>query len=144
MVNSLKPLLSDSPLFKRASMDHRIKILDAYWKGIKDSLPEAFEDPTKYSLLKGHGAIILHEILPDVLELARAKGFSVTEPESFANVLGPALQNLEGDNGRGEAVKGADFWRASIEGAAGSFSSSVGRRVLAAKLRQMLPRLEVE
>ena len=50
MVNSMKPLLNDSPLFKRASMDHRIKILDAYWKGIKARMPEAFEDPTKYSV----------------------------------------------------------------------------------------------
>ena len=144
MVNSMKPLLNDSPLFKRASMDHRIKILDAYWKGIKASMPEAFEDPTDYSLQKGHGAIILHEVLPDVLELVRSKGLSVTEPESFEEVIGPALQSLEGDNGRGETVKGVDFWKASIDGAAGSFSSSVGRRVLAAKLRQLLPGLDVE
>ena len=41
-------------------------------------------------------------------------------------------------------VKGSDFWRASIDGAAGSFSRSVGRRVLAAKLRQLLPGLDVE
>ncbi len=144
MVNSMKPLLNDSPLFKRASMDHRIKILDAYWKGIKASLPEAFDDPTKYSVQKGHGAIILHEVLPDVLELVRSKGLSVTEPDSYVTIMGPALQSLEGDNGRGETVKGADFWRATIDGAAGSFSSSVGRRVLAAKLRQLLPSLDVE
>jgi len=79
-----------------------------------------------------------------VLELVRSKGMSVTEPESYATILGPALQALEGDNGRGETVKGADFWRASIDGAAGSFSISVGRRILAAKLRQLLPGLEVE
>jgi hypothetical protein len=56
-------------------MDHRIKILDAYWKGIKACLPEAFDDPTKYSVQKGHGAIILHEVLPDVLELFAQKDF---------------------------------------------------------------------
>ena len=144
MVNSLKPALNDSPLFKRATMDQRLKILDAYWKGIKACLPEAFEEPKEYSLQKGHGAIILHEILPDVLELVRSKGGSVTEPDSYTEVLAPALHALEGDNGRGETVKGADFWRASIEGAAGSFSSSVGRRVLSAKLRHLLPRLDVE
>lgn len=144
MVNSLKPVLNDSPLFKRASMDQRIKILDAYWKGIKAAMPEAFEDPSEYSLQKGHGAIILHEVLPDVLEIVRSRGGSVVEPESYHDVLGPALQALEGDNGRGEMVKGADFWRASIDGAAGSFSSSVGRRVLSAKLRHLLPGLDVE
>jgi hypothetical protein len=69
---------------------------------------------------------------------------SVTEPEPFETIIGPALQSLEGDNGRGETVKGADFWKASIDGTAGSFSSSVGRRVLAAKLRQLLPGLDVE
>jgi hypothetical protein len=144
MVNSMKPLLNDSPLFKRASLEHRIKILDAYWKGIKASLPEAFEDPTKYSIQKGHGAIIMHEVLPDVLELVRSKGLSVTEADSYHAIIGPALESLEGDNGKGETVKGADFWKASAEGAAGSFSSSVGRRVLAAKLRQLLPGLDVE
>lgn len=144
MVNSLRPALNDSPLFKRASMDQRIKILDAYWKGIKKSLPDAFEEPKEFSLQKGHGAMILHEILPDVLELVRSKGGSVTEPDAYTDVLGPALQALEGDNGRGETVKGADFWRATIEGAAGSFSSSVGRRVLSAKLRHLLPSLDVE
>jgi DGQHR domain-containing protein len=144
MVNSMKPLLNDSPLFKRASLEHRLKILDAYWKGIKASLPEAFEDPTKYSIQKGHGAIIMHEVLPDVLELVRSKGLSVTEPDSYHTVLGPALASLEGDTGKGETVKGADFWQATAEGAAGSFSSSVGRRVLAAKLRLLLPRLDVE
>jgi hypothetical protein len=98
----------------------------------------------EYSLQKGHGAIIMHDILPDVIELVRSGGHSITEPDSYAAVLGPALQALEGDNGRGETVKGADFWRASADGAAGSFSSSIGRRVLAAKLRGLLPNVDVE
>jgi hypothetical protein len=68
----------------------------------------------------------------------------VTEADSYHAIIGPALESLEGDNGKGETVKGADFWKASAEGAAGSFSSSVGRRVLAAKLRQLLPGLDVE
>ncbi len=144
MVQSLKPILSDSPLFKRSSLDQRVKVLDSYWRDIKESLPDCFEDATGFSIQKGNGVMILHEILPDVIELVRSRGYSVTEADAYAEVLGPALENLEGDNGRGEPVKGSEFWRASIDGAAGSYSSSAGRRVLAAKLRQLLPDLQVE
>ncbi len=144
MVNSLKAPLNDSSYFKRASIDLRVKILDAFWKGVAIALPDAFEDPTDYSLQKGLGVAIMHEVLPDVIEIVRTSGGSVTDANDFASVLGPALERLEGDNGQGEAVKGADFWRASSEGAAGSFSSGAGKRVLAAKVRQLLPDIEIE
>jgi hypothetical protein len=41
-------------------------------------------------------------------------------------------------------VRGADFWLAGAEGAAGSYSSNAGQRVLTAKLRGALPAIEVE
>lgn len=144
LVTSLKSPLNDSPLFKRSSLDQRVKILDAYWRGIKAALPEAFSDPTKYSIQKGLGVIIMHEVMPDVIEIVRSRGGSVTEEDDYAAVLRGALDKLEGDNGRGDLVKGADFWHASSEGAAGSFSSGAGRRVLAAKVRQLLPDIDIE
>jgi DGQHR domain-containing protein len=144
LVNSLKPLVNDFPLFKRAGVDQRLKILDTYWQGIRGCMREAFDDPTAFSIQKGIGVIVMHEILPDVIELVRAKGSSLVDPESYRQILEPMLATLEGDSGLGEPVKGADFWRASVAGAAGSFSSSAGRRVLIAKARQLLPDITVE
>jgi DGQHR domain-containing protein len=144
LVNSLKPLVNDSPLFKRASVEQRLKILDAYWQGIRSCMREAFDDPTNFSIQKGIGVIVMHEILPDVIELIRSQGGSLVDPDSYHLILEPMLDALEGDSGLGEPVKGTDFWRASVSGAAGSFSSSAGRRVLIAKTRQLLPDVSVE
>jgi DGQHR domain-containing protein len=144
LVNSLKPLVNDFPLFKRAGVDQRLKILDAYWQGVRACMREAFDEPTAFSIQKGIGVIVMHEILPDVIELVRAKGWSLVDPESYHQILEPMLAALEGDSGLGEPVQGTDFWRASVAGAAGSFSSSAGRRVLIAKARQLLPDITVE
>ena len=53
------------------------------------------------------------------------------------------LEQLQGDDAKGSPVAGLDFWRAAPSGAAGSYSSSAGRRVLQAKIQQLLPTLEV-
>jgi hypothetical protein len=49
----------------------------------------------------------------------------------------------EAQDGRGTPVQGVDFWRIAPNGAAGSYSSSAGRRVLISKIRQVLPKVEV-
>lgn len=144
LVNSMKNLLNDFPFFKRLSVDQRVKVLEAYWQGIRDAIPAAFADPGSYSIQKGLGVMVMHDILPDVIELVRSKGGSVLEKETYQAVVQPALEKLEGDNAGGDVVKGADFWKAAPEGAAGSFSSSAGRRVLTAKIRGLLPTLEAE
>jgi hypothetical protein len=51
---------------------------------------------------------------------------------------------MEGDTTEGEIARGVEFWRSGTTGAAGSFSSNSGRRVLLAKLREQLPRIELE
>ena len=68
---------------------------------------------------------------------------SVTEPDSYAKILRKMLDGLEGDNALGMVVSGLDFWKVAPEGAAGSFSSSAGRRVLFGKMRGMLPEVEI-
>ena len=86
----------------------------------------------------------MHALLVDIIEYLRSKGQSLTEPGAYAAPLQSALQELEGDTSLGELAKGPDFWRSGAQGAAGSFSSNAGRRVLLAKLRSLLPELEVE
>ena len=66
-VRSLKPLLASSTLFYGVrDINKQIQILDAYWKGINRVLPEAFEDPSKYSLQKGVGVDVMHSIFDSI------------------------------------------------------------------------------
>lgn len=140
MVTSLKPVLN-SPFFKVLSPDQQVAVLDAYWRGIRAVLPDAFDDPQQFSIQKGIGVTVLHTLLTQVTEIARSRGMAMNEAETYRTIMQDVLEGLEGENGTGEPVVGLDFWRASQLGAAGSYSSSAGRRVLSAKLQQRLPRV---
>jgi len=145
-VTSLKSLLTNSPVFKKVSAEKRVKMIDAYWCGIRDALREPFDgDASHYALQKGIGVTAMHEILPTVIEIVRSNGDSVFDVSAYSSVIAPVLQELSGDNVDGDNVSGADFWLTAPKGgAAGSFSSSAGKRVLFAKLRGLLPEIDVE
>ena len=143
MVNSLKQILS-SPYFDALTGDNQVKILEAYWLGVGKVLPDCFDEPTKYTIQKTTGVITLHTFLLSVIEHVRAAGNSVIERDSYMKVLDRPLTELQGDNREGSPVQGSDFWLAGLHGAAGSFSSNAGRRVLLAKLQHRLPPIEVE
>ncbi len=142
MISSLKQVLG-SPYFKVLSQEQQVAVLDGYWRGIRDILPEAFDDPQGFALQKGIGVTVLHALLTQVIEIVRSKGLSVTEPESYKKVMQEALEQVEGENPMGDTVKGIEFWRAA-SGAAGAHSSSAGKRVLIAKLHQRLPKITVQ
>jgi hypothetical protein len=143
MVSSLKPVLYKT-YFEAISTENKVRILEAYWEGIESVIPEAFRDPTDYALQKSTGVMIMHALLVSVIELLRSRGMSVLEAESYEEVLRGTLLALEGDTADGDVARGADFWISGIHGAAGSFSSNAGRRVLRARLRAELPQVEVE
>ena len=143
MVSSLKQLLA-TPYFGQISTDNKVKILDAYWEGIASVIPEAFREPAEYAIQKSGGVMIMHGLLVTVIELLRSLGLSVIDPESYSEVLEETLLNLEGDNAEGETARGADFWLAGVRGAAGSFSSNAGRRVLRSRLSTTLPTIEID
>ena len=143
MVNSLKQILS-SPYFDALTTNNQVKILEAYWRGVGEVLPDCFDNPTKYTIQKTTGVITLHTFLLSVIEHVRAAGNSVIERDSYRRVLDRPLTELQGDNREGSPVQGSDFWLAGVHGAAGSFSSNAGRRVLLAKLLNLLPPIEVE
>ena len=143
MVASLKPVLA-SPFFKALSQAQQVKILDAYWRGIRALLTEAFDDPSNFSIQKGVGVIAMHNILTQVIEIARSQGLSLVEQDTYIKVLSRTLQDLQGDDSHGNVVSGLDFWRTAPNGAAGSYSSSAGRRVLIAKIQMLLPRVTVQ
>lgn len=143
LVGSLRPLLN-TPYFGALTPANQVRILDAYWEGIAKIVPECFVRPTDYTLQKTTGVNVMHGLFVSVLEYVRSVGRSVVEPDVYADVLGSVLPELEGDTTSGEIVRGSDFWLGAGEGAAGSYSSNAGRRVLTAKLRGMLPPIEVE
>jgi hypothetical protein len=95
-------------------------------------------------LQKGVGVVALHTILLYVLEIIRNAGRSVTEADSYAGILQEPLDNLQGDCVDEGIVRGIDFWAAAPKGAAGSYSGSAGRRVLVAKLKQLLPSVDLD
>ena len=143
MVNSLKQLLA-SPYFARVTTDNQIKILDAYWHGVQAVLPECFERPTEHGIQKSTGVTTMHALLLSVIEHVRSAGDSVIESSSYERVLEAPLTELQGENRDGDLARGSEFWRVGSSGAAGSYSSNAGRRVLLAKIRGRLPEIEIE
>lgn len=140
MVTSLKPVLM-SAFFKALDLADQLRVIDAYWRGLRNIMPDAFDAPENYVLQKGVGVIALHTILVQVVEIVRVRAENVTDPESYARVLKGPLEKLQGDDRNAKPVSGIDFWRAGPDGAAGSYSSSAGRRVLLSKIQALLPRI---
>jgi DGQHR domain-containing protein len=144
MVTSLKPVLSMS-LFSRLTFEQQQQVIEAFWSGLREVMRPAFDNPQDYVLQKGVGVMVLHIILVEVLEIARATGRSILDAATYRDIMQKPMDQLAGEaqDGLGTPVSGVDFWRTAPAGAAGSYSSSAGRRVLTAKIRQSLPRVEV-
>ena len=145
MVGSLKQLL-DTPYFGESiTIDNQLKILEAFWRAVNQLLPEAFENPAAYSLLKANpGVLVMHGLLVSAIEYVRSQGQSVIETESYFNTMKEVFDELEGETITGEPVRGSDFWRSGSAGAAGAYSGHGGRRLLLAKLKAYIPKIEVE
>jgi DGQHR domain-containing protein len=142
MVTSLKPVLT-SPYFSRLKADQQIRVLEAFWEGIRNLLRDAFDSPSEYAIQKGVGVVVMHAVFSEILELVRDKGLAPTDPKSFEQVLGDSLNDLVGETSENKTVEGVDFWATGPRGAAGTYSSSSGQRVLIAKIRSRLPEMDV-
>ena len=145
LVNSLKQLLS-SAYFGALTTPQQVKVLLEYWRGIMQVLPECFKDGAarSFTLQKATGVMTMHALLLTIIEHVRENGDSVIEAESYVQVLSEPLQELQGENHEGSVVSDSDFWLAGAQGAAGTYSSNAGRRVLLAKLKTLLPNLTLE
>ena len=144
MITSLRPLV-DQPGFFQSIADHdqQARVLDAYWKGIKQVVPEVMNDPETYNLQRTLGVSALHAVLVNVLAVMASKGQSVLDPDRYAEILWEPFEGLGGFNSQGEWVVGIDFWRRGREGAAGLFSGRAGRRILQAQITDKLPSVEL-
>ncbi|MFD9520883.1 DGQHR domain-containing protein [Streptomyces sp. NPDC059979] len=136
---SLKPVL-DMPSFKRADAATVAAVLNAYWAGIKQVMPEPFDEASDFVLQKGNGAVALHRVLPQVVEVVRSTGGRLGRPEGYAEVM-TELPTLEGESvdndGQRMIRSGADFWR--VGSVASGFSGDAGRRRLSLLIQSRLP-----
>lgn len=144
-IRSLQPVLA-MPAFKKAEPKQVATVLDAYWEGIAKVLPEPFEgstDPKKYVIQKGPGAIAFHRVLPQVVEVLRGRGERLGDPDAYARAL-KDLPTLSGEivteDGVTTNVTGADFWKAGPEGVASQWTGDAGRKRLAVRIQQVIPR----
>jgi hypothetical protein len=130
----------DMPAFKRADAATIATVLNAYWTGIKQVMPEPFEDAPDYVLQKGNGAVALHRVLPQVIEIVRSNGGRLGQPEAYAEVM-EELPTLEGESvdndGQRTTRSGADFWR--VSSVASGFSGDAGRRRLSLLIQSGVP-----
>jgi hypothetical protein len=83
-VRSLRPVL-DMPLMARADPAKMAELINAYWQGIATVLPEPFlpgTNPKEYAIQKGQGAVALHRVLPQAIEIVRSRGESLDDPKA--------------------------------------------------------------
>lgn len=133
------------PYIQNFDTETQFRLIETYWKAIRDAMPEPFERAEDYTLMKGIGVWAMHEVFPAVIEVVRSKGESLFDKRNYSAVLEPMFDRLDGENVHAELVKGHEFWLTAPKGgAAGSFSSSAGKRVLASKMKQALPKPEIE
>lgn len=144
-IRSLQPVLS-MPALAKADSETIAAIINAYWQGIAHVLPEPFakdQDPKKWVIQKGPGAISFHRVLPQVIEVLRAQGKRLGDPDAYAEVL-KDLPSLAGEiayeDGTVASVSGADFWRAGPEGVASQWTGDAGRKRLAVRVQALLPK----
>lgn len=143
-VTSLKTFLTH-PFITNLDQEEQFEVIETYWRGVRLAMPQPFAEPDGYTLLKGIGVWAMHEILPNVIEVIRSRGQSLFDEDNYRNVIQGMLANLEGQNQKAESVRGADFWLTAPKGgAAGSYSSSAGKRVLLSKMKQGLPKPDIE
>lgn len=143
-IRSLRPVL-DMPLMAKAEPIKIAQLLNAYWTGIAQVLPEPFDPankPKDYAIQKGQGTIALHRVLPQVIEVVRAKGSSLADPNAYAEVM-QDLPELSGEITTEEGpspVNGAQYWLSGAEGVASQFSGDAGRKRLSVYIRALIPR----
>lgn len=129
------------PLLKRADAGTIASILNAYWSGIKNVLPEPFSAPNDYVIQKGQGAVALHRVLPQVIEVMRAKGKGLADPDGYTEIM-QELPTLSGEFVQADGVvvprSGEDFWK--VGSVASGFSGDAGRRRLGILIQTVIPK----
>lgn len=108
---SLKPILKERP-FRDWRPERIADFLSDYWKAWQALIPDVFDHPEDYVLLKTPGVYSLHELACYVFEVCRARGQNNPTKGDFQEVLSHL----------GECAK-PEFWaRDNFQGAAAAGS----------------------
>ena len=145
LTTSLRPLVEQPGFFQALSdKEQQAKVLNAYWEGIRQVLPEVMRNPEEYNLQRTLGVSALHAVLVNVLAIMTSRGYSVFDPAQYAEIMREPLEQLSGQTQGGVEVEGIAFWKRGPGGASGLFNSRTGRRVLEAEIRHRLPSPNVQ
>ncbi|MGQ0774041.1 MAG: hypothetical protein ACT4NY_06430 [Pseudonocardiales bacterium] len=143
-VRSLRPVL-DMPLMANVGPEQIALLLNAYWDGIAKIMPEPFDsagNPKNYVIQQNQGAVVLHYVLPWVIEVLPAQGKSLTDPIAYADAMHnlPTLSGEIMSDHRAAPVSGVKFWLSGSAGMASQFSGDAGCKRLSVHLRALIPR----
>lgn len=148
-VRSLKPVL-DMPLLVKGDPATIAQVVNAFWQAVARVLPEPFNphnNPKNWVIQKGPGAISLNRVLPQVIEVLRARGKGLGDVDAYAEVLAD-LPKLSGqvtsEEGGYTMVDGTDFWVSGPEGVASAYTGDAGRKRLAVMIQVLLPKPATE
>ena len=144
MVSSLVDALKQMN-FSSYPLEQKAKILDAYWQGIRIVYSEAFEGDNfrSYNLQKTIGVNVFHILFPHVLQLAHQQS-GIVDKQVYANIMRDSLENLELLDVNGDLTYGLECWLVGKSGVTSSYGTKAGNMLLADKIRQRLPVLQVE
>lgn len=123
---SLKPILNSAP-YKSWPPERVSNALKAYWGAWRSLVPEAFETPEDYVLMKSPGVFSLHQLAFHVFEVLRARGQNNPTEEDFKAVLSDL----------GEYAT-AGFWSNDNSEGAGIAGSMKGFNILADAMQEEL------
>lgn len=123
---SLKPLLNEFP-YRQWTAERIAKTLKDYWESWKNLVPEAFEKPDEYVLLKTPGVFSLHIVLVNILNALRSNGVENPEIKDFTKIL----KDLDD-------YATAEFWRKDNSQGAAMAGSMKGFAILADAMEEEL------
>ena len=61
-VDSLRPLVSTRSPIHHLGDDELADAIVEFWRGVKDAIPRAFEDPRRFSIQKSPGLFVMHRV----------------------------------------------------------------------------------
>ncbi len=85
----------------------------------------------------------MYRVLPQVIEVVRATGSSLADPDAYAEVMQDLLPELSGEittEKRPSPVKGAQYWLSAPKKWPRQFSGDAGRKRLSVHIRALIPR----
>ncbi|MHA1712409.1 MAG: DGQHR domain-containing protein [Candidatus Freyarchaeota archaeon] len=142
--DSLEPILKH-PDFKDLDTETLAKVLNNYWKAIRDLMPEAFTSPKDYVTQKTTGVFVFHGLLPTIAKYCK-------DPETGVYVLTYGrLRDILSKLRDSEYLQ-AEAWRASRRGIPGGKVALMGtsqktfktlRSILEKELEDRMEREEI-